>query len=134
MTAGSVLVYTGSVFHGGGANQTDEDRVGLNITYALGWLRQEENQYLSTPPHLASALNPELQRLIGYTMGQYALGYFTPPGAPGEAPEIVDPQYALDLSQNFAESLGSPEQLSTISERILAKASPTDSESAHDEK
>ncbi|MFP6639485.1 MAG: phytanoyl-CoA dioxygenase family protein [Myxococcota bacterium] len=133
MTAGSVLVYTGSVFHGGGANQTHEDRVGLNITYALGWLRQEENQYLSTPPHLARALNPELQRLIGYTMGQYALGYFTPPGAPGEAPEVVDPQYALDSSENFAESLGSPEALSAVSERILAKATRADSQSAHDE-
>ena len=36
MDAGSVLLYSGSVFHGGGANVTDEDRIGLNITYALG--------------------------------------------------------------------------------------------------
>src|SRR6185295_1781779 len=50
MDAGSVLMYTGTVFHGGGANTTDDDRVGLNITYARGWLRQEENQYLPCPP------------------------------------------------------------------------------------
>lgn len=49
MKAGSVLVYSGSVFHGGGANTSDQDRIGINITYALGWLRQEENQYLSCP-------------------------------------------------------------------------------------
>lgn len=75
MKAGSVLVYSGSVFHGGGTNNSDQDRVGLNITYALGWLRQEENQYLSCPPELAKDLSPALQELAGYAMGQYALGY-----------------------------------------------------------
>ena len=95
MATGSVLVYTGSVFHGGGHNRSADDRVGLNITYALGWLRQEENQYLSTPPELARQLEPKLQELIGYAMGQYALGYYTPPGPPGAEPETVSPVYAL---------------------------------------
>nr|WP_296487896.1 phytanoyl-CoA dioxygenase family protein [Phenylobacterium sp.] len=36
MSRGAVLIYTGSVVHGGGANSSDADRVGLNITYALG--------------------------------------------------------------------------------------------------
>ena len=39
MTRGSVLVYSGSVYHGGGANTTQEVRIGLNITYSLAWLR-----------------------------------------------------------------------------------------------
>ena len=77
MDAGSVLIYTGTVFHGGGENRSDGDRTGLNITYTLGWLRQEENQYLSCPPEIARTLDPELQALIGYSMGQYALGYYT---------------------------------------------------------
>ena len=102
MKAGSVLVYSGSVFHGGGTNNSDQDRVGLNITYALGWLRQEENQYLSCPPELAKDLSPALQELAGYAMGQYALGYYTPPGGPGEAPEVVPPQYALGLRQELS--------------------------------
>lgn len=102
MKAGSVLVYSGSVFHGGGTNNSDQDRVGLNITYALGWLRQEENQYLSCPPELAKDLSPALQELAGYAMGQYALGYYTPPGGPGEAPEVVPPQYALGLRQDLS--------------------------------
>ena len=102
MKAGSVLVYSGSVFHGGGTNNSDQDRVGLNITYALGWLRQEENQYLSCPPELAKDLRPALQELAGYAMGQYALGYYTPPGGPGEAPEVVPPQYALGLRQDLS--------------------------------
>ena len=50
MAKGSCLLYTGKVYHGGGANRSDETRMGLNITYDVGWLRQEENQYLSVPP------------------------------------------------------------------------------------
>jgi len=75
MTRGSVLIYSGSVYHGGGANTTAETRVGLNITYNLAWLRQEENQYLSVPREVAETLPEELLRLMGYARGAYALGY-----------------------------------------------------------
>ncbi len=92
MKAGSVILYTGSVIHSGGANVSQADRIGINITYSLGWLRQEENQYLSCPPDIAASLPPDLQRLIGYAMGSYALGYFSPPLAPGLGPEIVPPE------------------------------------------
>ena len=56
MERGSVLVYSGSVYHGGGANTTDAARIGINITYNLAWLRQEENQYLSVPREIAETL------------------------------------------------------------------------------
>ena len=95
MPAGSVLVYTGGVFHGGGSNTSDADRIGLNITYGLGWLRQEENQYLSCPPEIARTLDSALQDLMGYALGSFAMGYYSPPGAPGEGPELVPPVYAL---------------------------------------
>jgi hypothetical protein len=76
MSRGSVLVYSGSVHHGGGANTTaDEVRVGLNLTYARSWLRQEENQYLSVPLEVARTLDDDLLRLLGYARGAYALGY-----------------------------------------------------------
>jgi hypothetical protein len=75
MPAGSVLFYTGSLYHGAGANQSDEVRRGLNITYAVSWLRQEENQYLSVPPAVARELPDSLLRLMGYARGAYALGY-----------------------------------------------------------
>ncbi|MES2894987.1 MAG: phytanoyl-CoA dioxygenase family protein [Pseudomonadota bacterium] len=106
MKAGSVLVYTGSVFHGGGANLSAQDRWGLNITYALGWLRQEENQYLSCPPEIARSLDPDLQALLGYAMGSYALGYFTPPLPPGEGPEVAPPELALRDGVHAGSSLG----------------------------
>ena len=63
MTAGSVLLYTGSVIHGGGANRTDADRIGVLLHYTLDWLRQEENLYISCPPHVAKDLSPELRAL-----------------------------------------------------------------------
>lgn len=95
MPAGSLLIYSGSVFHGGGENRSQQDRVGLNLTYSLGWLRQEENQFLSCPPEIARELEPGLQDLLGYTQGSYALGYYTPPLPPGEGPEIVGPEHAV---------------------------------------
>lgn len=75
MSAGSCLLYTGKVYHGGGANRSDGTRVGLNITYDVGWLRQEENQYLSVPREVAVGLPDDLLRLMGYRIGAYALGY-----------------------------------------------------------
>lgn len=75
MSRGSALFYTGAVYHGGGRNQSDATRRGANITYARGWLRQEENQYLTVPAALASDFSPELLRMMGYARGAYALGY-----------------------------------------------------------
>ncbi len=122
MSRGSVLVYTGSVFHGGGENRSDTDRIGLNLTYALGWLRQEENQYLACPPEIAKTLDPELQALLGYTMGSYALGYYTPPLPPGEGPELVGPEYALGRARDGSGRLGSAQLLESLKDAIVAGA------------
>jgi hypothetical protein len=76
MPAGSVLFYTGAVYHGGGANRTaDQTRYGVNITYVVSWLRQEENQYLAVPQEIARQFPKPLLRLMGYARGAYALGY-----------------------------------------------------------
>ncbi|MGH7985523.1 MAG: phytanoyl-CoA dioxygenase family protein [Candidatus Binataceae bacterium] len=75
MSKGSVLFYSGSVYHGGGANHSNKTRTGINITYNLSWLRQEENQYLAVPLEIAKTLPVELLRLMGYQRGAYALGY-----------------------------------------------------------
>lgn len=118
MKAGSVLIYSGSVIHAGGENRSEGDRVGVNITYCLGWLRQEENQYLACPPQIARTLDPKLQGLLGYRMGGYALGYYTPPLPPGEGPEIVPPEYAL--GEEAAAGWGA-DLLEAINERQRAK-------------
>lgn len=123
MKKGSVLVYTGTVFHSGGANDTDGDRWGLNLTYSLGWLRQEENMYLSCPPQVARELEPELAALVGYAMSNYALGYYTPPLAPGEGPETVPPEWALGAKGAADEgSLGGAELLDEVIQRARKKA------------
>jgi len=75
MPAGSVLFYTGALYHGAGANGSDRVRFGLNVTYSVSWLRQEENQYLSCPIEIARTLPEELLRLMGYQCGAFALGY-----------------------------------------------------------
>ena len=85
MSKGSCLLYTGKVYHGGGANTSDETRVGLNITYDVGWLRQEENQYLSVSREVAETLPDDLLRLMGYRIGAYALGYIDDVRDPIEA-------------------------------------------------
>ena len=115
MRAGSVLVYTGSVFHGGGENRSEADRIGVNITYSLAWLRQEENQFLSCPPEIARDLPEPLQGLLGYRVGSYALGYYTPPLPPGDGPECVGPEFALGRDRG-GEGLGDGELLKAVSE------------------
>lgn len=75
MGRGSVLFYDGKVLHGAGANTSDGVRRGVNITYAVGWVRQEENQYLACPPEIARTLDDDLLRMMGYTQGAFALGY-----------------------------------------------------------
>jgi len=66
MPRGSLLLYMGSTLHGGGANRSEAPRAGLVNTYALGWLRQEENQYLNVPREVAQTHSTTIQRLMGY--------------------------------------------------------------------
>jgi ectoine hydroxylase-related dioxygenase (phytanoyl-CoA dioxygenase family) len=68
MPAGSAVVYTGGTIHGGGANVTDIPRRGAHLSYCLGWLRTEENNYLSTPPAIAATLPRVAQELLGYAL------------------------------------------------------------------
>jgi ectoine hydroxylase-related dioxygenase (phytanoyl-CoA dioxygenase family) len=76
MPRGSLLLYFGSTWHGGGANTSDKPRSGLINTYALGWLRQEENQYLSVPRAIADSYPDALRRLMGYQAHGPFLGVF----------------------------------------------------------
>ena len=67
MPKGSVLVWVGSLWHGGGANLTDERRVGIAMNYCAGFIRQQENQQLGIPQAHRSALptaTPGARRLL----------------------------------------------------------------------
>ncbi len=75
MDRGSVLIYLGTLWHGGGANTTDSVRIGLNIEYAAGWLRQQENQYLVVPPDRTADVPDRVLEVLGYTTAPPFLGY-----------------------------------------------------------
>lgn len=82
MPRGSVLFYLGSTIHAGGANQSDAARTGLITTYSLGWLRQEENQYLTIPREVADSYPDPIRRLMGYQSHGRNLGVY--PGDPDD--------------------------------------------------
>jgi len=75
MPAGSVLVYHGSLWHGGGANRTGERRVGLAMNYCAGWVRQQENQQLGIPREIARGFSPRLRELVGYGVYHHLIGH-----------------------------------------------------------
>ena len=67
MTAGSALLYSGKVIHGGGPNSSvDQWRVGLHAGFVLGWLRAEENHQLTTSIDTAKRLPEHAQRMLGF--------------------------------------------------------------------
>ena len=74
MLAGSALFYLGSTLHGGGANTTrDVHRRGMFLGYVVGWLRAEENMFLTVPMEAAKTMPVRLQELLGYKP-HFALG------------------------------------------------------------
>lgn len=75
MPAGSVIVYDGSLFHGGGANQSSAPRIGLTMLYARAWLRQQENQYLAVPREIIRGMSRRQQKLMGYWVMGNILGW-----------------------------------------------------------
>lgn len=93
MRAGSVLVYNGSLWHGGGANRSDDRRVFIVCNYCAGWLRQEESQLLGLERDYVASLPPRLRRLVGYGVYRGLLGHVA-----GEDPgSWVDDEVATDL-------------------------------------
>jgi ectoine hydroxylase-related dioxygenase (phytanoyl-CoA dioxygenase family) len=75
MAKGSILVWTGSLWHGGGANTTDDTRVGIAMNYCAGWIRQQENQQLGIPAEVMAGFSPELRRLCGLGVYRGLIGH-----------------------------------------------------------
>lgn len=71
MKSGSAVIYLGSAIHGGGANVTGNGtpargRRGMHVSFCAGWLRTEENQYLSVPIEQIREMPKRSQALLGY--------------------------------------------------------------------
>ena len=75
MPAGSVLVYHGSLWHGGGANASLGRRLAIVCNYCAGWLRQEECQLLALSRKQVASFPPRLQALVGYGTYRGLLGH-----------------------------------------------------------
>jgi ectoine hydroxylase-related dioxygenase (phytanoyl-CoA dioxygenase family) len=75
MPRGSVLIWHGSLWHGGGANTTATRRIGLAMNYCAGFIRQQENQQLGIPREIAATFGPRLRELVGYGIYHGLIGH-----------------------------------------------------------
>lgn len=93
MKAGSALIWLGATFHAGGKNVSDVPRTGITVTFDIGFLRQEENAYLTYPPEVAKQFDPDIQQLIGYQACPPFMGYIEIDGI------LRDPSALLDSKE-----------------------------------
>jgi ectoine hydroxylase-related dioxygenase (phytanoyl-CoA dioxygenase family) len=90
MRRGSVLVWHGSLWHGGGANRSPAVRVGIAMNYCAGWIRQQENQQLGIPSETVRRFSPRLRELVGYGLYGGIIGHIdkhSPLELLGESPD-----------------------------------------------
>jgi ectoine hydroxylase-related dioxygenase (phytanoyl-CoA dioxygenase family) len=90
MPAGSVLIYDGALWHGGGeSTAAGARRRCLNNLFTRQWLRQQDNMYLSVTPERVLNSPKLMQRLLGYWIYGTTLGVLN-----GEAPlGLMEQQY-----------------------------------------
>jgi ectoine hydroxylase-related dioxygenase (phytanoyl-CoA dioxygenase family) len=75
MPAGSVLLYPGKLWHGGGANRTEQPRLGVILEFCAAWLRAQENHLLAVPREVMAELPERLQELLGLNIYPPFVGY-----------------------------------------------------------
>jgi len=78
MPAGSVLLFSGRLYHGGGANVSTKPRLGVVIDYLQPWLRPCEAHTLSAlgaDPAQVRRLPQRLQELLGFNQPTRYLGF-----------------------------------------------------------
>ena len=127
MQAGSALLYSGKVIHGGGPNSSaDQWRVGLHAGFELGWLRVEENHQLTTSLESAKRLPEHAQRMLGFRS-------FNPPTAARlgmvnyeDAGARLTEQfpcwlYASECCRRCKSGAGSPDQKCTSNDKRLRR-------------
>ena len=104
MPAGSIMIFHGSLWHGGGSNTTaDEWRCGVNVQFCPGFVRQQQNPYLSIPPDLAATFPDRLIELLGYRLYKGIMGHVD-----GRSPgEVVFGERFAETAYRDAENRGS---------------------------
>ncbi len=99
MPKGSVILFSGWLFHRGGANRSDSTRLAVTPQYCQPWLRQLENMTLAVPPEKAALLSDRVQSLLGYSVR-----------APGFAGMVdgMHPKRLIDAQYKGRKSRGVP--------------------------
>ena len=93
MRAGSVLLYHGSLWHGGGANRSDARRLAIVCNYCAGFLRQEECQLLALPREAVARYPSRLRRLVGYSTYRGLLGHVDQ----SDPESLLDPRVETEM-------------------------------------
>ena len=110
MPAGSVMIFHGSLWHGGGANCTEDGwRMGVNVQYCAGWVRTQQNPYLGIPPDVARGFSNRLLELCGFSLYKGIMGHVdgqSPGAVLGEA-RMAHTAYASERMQALADQPGS---------------------------
>jgi ectoine hydroxylase-related dioxygenase (phytanoyl-CoA dioxygenase family) len=75
MPAGSVLLFSGRLYHGAGANTSARPRLGVVIDYLQPWLRPCEAHTLSASHAQVRQLPQRLQELLGFNQASPYLGF-----------------------------------------------------------
>lgn len=75
MPAGSVIVFAGTLWHGGGANRSAAPRLAISHQYCEPWARPQENYFLAVEPTIAAGLHPRLRAMLGYSIHPPFMGH-----------------------------------------------------------
>ena len=75
MSAGSLMIARGDLWHRGGANRSAIARCLVTPQYCAGWLRPLESMLLSVPPEHAAAFPERVRELLGYSIHPPFMGY-----------------------------------------------------------
>lgn len=68
MPSGSVVLFLGTLWHGGGANRSNASRLAVTAQYCAPWSRQQENFALSTSRERVRQCSERVQSLLGYSI------------------------------------------------------------------
>lgn len=68
MSAGSCVLFLGTLWHGGGANRSSAPRLAVTAQYCQPWLRTQEAFTLSTSRDVVRDVSEDLQRMLGYSI------------------------------------------------------------------
>ena len=75
MPAGSLMIAKGTLWHRGGANDSDQSRLIVTPQFCRGWCRPLEQQLLAVSPEKVAKLPKRVQELLGYNIHLPFMGY-----------------------------------------------------------